>query len=86
MDARTTMIIAKGKFVTTDVTDCIYHKENHKWEIVFKSGRSFFYNQQNVLCLKNPRNLDPQKYQVCRKGKILDNIETILSFSAENEE
>ena len=27
MDARTTMIIAKGKFVTTDVTDCIYHKE-----------------------------------------------------------
>ena len=86
MDARTTMIIAKGKFVTTDVADCIYHKENHKWEIVFKSGRSFFYNQQNVLCLKNPRNLDPQKYQVCRKGKILDNIETILSFSAENEE
>ena len=86
MDARTTMIIAKGKFVTTDVTDCIYHKENHKWEIVFKSGRSFFYNQQNVLCLKNPRNLDPQKYQVCREGKILDNIETILSFSAENEE
>ena len=86
MDARTTMIIAKGKFVTTDVADCIYHKENHKWEIVYKSGRSFFYNQQNVLCLKNPRNLDPQKYQVCRKGKILDNIETILSFSAENEE
>ena len=41
MDARTTMIIAKGKFVTTDVADCIYHKENHKWEIVFKSGRSF---------------------------------------------
>ena len=79
MDARTTMIIAKGKFVTTDVADCIYHKENHKWEIVYKSGRSFFYNQQNVLYLKNPRNLDPKKFQVCRKGKILDNIETILS-------
>lgn len=47
MDACTTMIIAKGKFVTADVADCIYHEENHKWEIVFKSGRRFFYNQQN---------------------------------------
>jgi len=71
MDARTTMIIAKGKFVTTDVTDCIYHKENHKWEIVFKSGRSFFYNQQNVLCLKNPRNLDPKNIKCAVRERYL---------------
>lgn len=61
MDARTTMIIAKGKFVTTDVTDCIYHKENHKWEIVFKSGRSFFLQPAECPLLEEPTEFGPPK-------------------------
>ena len=64
MDARTTMIIAKGKFVTTDVADCIYHKENHKWEMRTNKvieWTEFFLQPAECPLLEEPTEFGPPK-------------------------
>lgn len=86
MDARTTMVLAKGRSITDDVVKCTYDPNMGKWEIVFQNGKTYRYSRENIVYLTNPKNLDPQKYQVRRNGKRLEHIEVILSFQSENTE
>lgn len=86
MDARTNMIIAKGKIVTLDVAYCSLNPATNKWDITFKSGKEFHYSRQNVVWLRNPVSLNPSIYSVRFNGKVLDNITAILSFKNGNRE
>lgn len=54
MDARTTMILAKGKTITADAEKCIYNDKTGKWEVLFKNGKIFYYSGKNIVYLKNP--------------------------------
>lgn len=80
MDARATMIIAKGKPITSDVIKCSYDKFSYKWNITFNNGKTFRYNAQNVKILDNPTILNPKNYEVSRNGKYFYNITAIFSF------
>ena len=86
MDARTNMIIAKGKPVSSDVTSCTFNKSTRKWDITFKNGKEFHYNEQNVIFLKDPVSLNPMNYQVRCQGKVLDNISAIFVFKGSGKE
>lgn len=74
MDARTHMIVAKGKPVSSDVIGCELNDITGKWEITYKNGKTFSYNKQNVVVLNNPKSLNPKSYQVRYNGKVFDNI------------
>lgn len=86
MDARTNMIIAKGKPVSSDVVSCDFNSTSGKWDITFKNGKTFHYNAQNVTFLKNPISLNPKSYQVRHNGRTFDNITAIYVFKGNGTE
>lgn len=86
MDARTTMILAKGKTITADAEKCIYNDETGKWEVLFKNGKTFYYSGKNIVYLKNPTHLESKNYQVRKNGKFFGHVQDIFSFQAEDEE
>ena len=86
MDARTNMIIAKGKPISSDVISCDFNSTSGKWDITFKNGKTFHYNAQNVTFLKNPISLNPKSYQVRHNGKVFDNMTAIYVFKGNGAE
>ncbi len=86
MDARTNMIIAKGKPVSSDVINCEFNALTKKWDITFKNGKTYPYGAQNVTFLKDPVSLKPHNYQVRYEGKLLDNISAIFAFKGAGKE
>ncbi len=86
MNSRTNMIIAKDKPVSSDVVRCEFNNSTRKWDITFKNGKTFHYNPQNVIILKNPISLNPQNYQIRYEGKLLDNITAIFAFKGYGKE
>lgn len=80
MDLRYNMIIANGKPISSNVTNCVYNQNTQKWDITFNNGKIFHYNSQNVGFLKNPIVLNPQNFKICSGGKLLDNIAGIYAF------
>ena len=80
MDARTTMIIAKGKPVSSDVVRCDFNSTSGKWDITFKNGKTFHYDAKNVTFLKNPISLNSKSYQVRHNSKTFDNMMAIYVF------
>lgn len=86
MDARTTMIIAKGKPISSDVIHCSYNIISGKWDITFKNGKTFHYNEQNVIFLKDPTSLNPKSYLIRHNGKLFDNVTAIFVFKGNRTE
>ena len=86
MDARTNMIIAKGRPVSSDVINCEFNALTKKWDITFKNGKTYPYGAQNVTFLKDPVSLKPHNYQVRYEGKLLDNISAIFAFKGAGKE
>lgn len=86
MDARTNMIIAKGKPVSSDMISYNFNNISGKWDITFKNGKTFHYNAQNVTFLKNPISLNPKSYQVRHNGRTFDNITAIYVFKGNGTE
>ncbi len=80
MDTSKTLIIAKGKTVTSDVVDYELNSSTNQYEITYKGGASYRYNAQNVTILQDPIRLNPQSYQIRHNGKILENITAIYVF------
>ena len=80
MDARTTMIVAKGKPVTFNVANCAYNHTSGKWDITYNNGKTYSYNPQSITFLKDPVSLNPKSYRVWRNGELFDNITAILVF------
>ena len=86
MDTRTNMIIAKGKPISSDVSNCTFNYTTRKWDVTFKNGHTFHYNAQNIVVLKDPKSLNPQSYQIRCNGKVLDNITSIFVFKGGGKE
>ena len=80
MDARSNLIIAKGNIVTEEISDCVWNPATDRMEITYKNGKTYDYASRNVTWLKNPVSLDPQMYQIRRKGKTFDHVTAIFSF------
>lgn len=80
MDARTDMIIANGKPISSDVVCCNFDERTDKWDITFKNGKTYHYSKWKVTVLKESKSLNPKSYQVRYKGKFLSNITAINSF------
>lgn len=86
MDARTNMIVAKGKPISSDVISYDFNSTSGKWDITFKNGKTFHYNAQNVTFLKNPISLNPKSYQARHNGKVFDNMTAIYVFKGNGAE
>ncbi len=80
MDAKTTMILAKGKPVSSDVLSCNWNGATARWEITYKNGKTYHYGRGNVVRLTNPLSLNPKSYQIRHNGKLLNNITAIFAF------
>lgn len=86
MDARTNMIIANGKPISSDVVYCDFDERTGKWDITFKNGKTYHYSKWKVTVLKESKSLNPKSYQVRHKGKLLSDITAINSFCDGKEE
>lgn len=80
MNTRTTMVIAKGKIITSDIKFCNYNDSTGKYDIVFKSGKTFSYNYENVSILKEPEVLNVSLYKIEHLGKEFFDVEAIYIF------
>lgn len=81
MDAKANMIVANGKPITSKIVSCTFDSASQMWIVTFKSGKSFRYNRQNLIWLKNPVRLEPQHYQIHLKSKNFTKVSAIYSFS-----
>lgn len=86
MDARTKMIIANGKPISSDVVYCNFDERTGKWDITFKNGKTYHYAKWKVTVLNESKSLNPKSYQVRYKGKLLLDIIAINSFRDGKEE
>ncbi len=86
MDTRTNMIIAKGKPISLDVLRCAFNEETQKWDVTFRNGKTFPYNRQNLIWLKDPISLDPRNYELGRGGTQFNNVAAIFVFKQERDE
>ena len=82
MNLRQNMIIANGKIITTDVVFCKYNPQTHKYDIEFKTGKTYSYGYHNVKWLKDPESIDPSCFKIKHHGKDLFGISEILIFGA----
>lgn len=80
MDARTNMIIANGKPISSDVVYCNFDERTGKWDITFKNGKTYHYSKWKVTFLQESKSLNPKSYQVRYKEKLLSDITAINSF------
>lgn len=74
------MVIAKGKIITSDIKFCNYNDSTGKYDIVFKSGKTFSYNYENVSILKEPEVLNVSLYKIEHLGKEFFDVEAIYIF------
>ena len=52
MDARTKMIIANGKPISSDVVCCHFDGWATKWDMTFTNGKTYHYSKWKVTVLK----------------------------------
>ena len=79
MDTNNLMIIVKGKPLSPDA-EWELNSLTKKYDITYKSGKTYHYNARNVSVLQNPDCLNPQDYRIRDSGKLLENISAIYAF------
>lgn len=82
MNPKQNMIIANGRIITSDVVCCKYNNNTHKYDIKFRNGKSYHYNFNSVIWLKNPEVLRPSQYKISCDGGELTGITVIYLFSS----
>lgn len=83
MNPRQHMIIDNqtNKIITSDVVSCKYNSQSQRYDIVFKSGRSFPYGYNRITWLRDPKVLDPALYHIAHLGKEFFGITAIYVFT-----
>ena len=85
MDTRDYMIILKDEIKTSEIMSCVYNKNTQKWDVKFKTGKTYSYAYSNVKKLANPDVLKPDMYRISRDGREFFNIKAIYVFKSEHE-
>ena len=57
MDIEKTMILVKGEDKTESIIDFVLGICDGKIQITYSDGRSYLYNEANVVVLENPKSL-----------------------------
>ena len=78
MNFENLLITAKGKNVTSDISD--YRFNGEKCEITFKNGKKYIYNTDNVKVSRPSASLDPQNCRITHDGRELFDIVSIKEF------
>lgn len=63
---------------------CEYNPQTNKYDIKYKEGKTYSYNHNNIIWLKNPEKLNPEHYCIYHNGDMLSNIYAIYVFHGEN--
>lgn len=82
MDTKENMLIARGKIITPDVVSCFFDETTNVYVIAFRSGKTYRYNADSLIWLKNPENPRPDDYRISHAGRELFGIEAVYIFKA----
>jgi len=74
------MIIANGKNITPDVVFCQYNPQTRKYDIKFKTGKTYAYGYNNVTWMREPKVLNPSDLRIVHDTKELFGITEIFVF------
>ena len=80
------LIFAKGKPISSDIAEIQYNSLSKKWDITFKNGKLFHYNQNNVSILSNHSAFDFKNKIIWHDGRYLNDISEIYVYSYEKDE
>lgn len=80
MNTRNYMIIIKGEIKTSEIMSCVYNKVTQKWDVKFKTQKTYSYAYLNVEKLTDPVVLDPDMYRISREGREFFDIKAIYVF------
>lgn len=69
------------RIITSDIVSCIYNRETHRYDVKFKTGKTYPYSYNRISWLKDPQVLDPTSYHITHFEKELFNITAIYVFS-----
>ena len=70
-----------NKIITPDIDACTYNRETHRYDVRFKTGKTYPYSYNRISWLKDPLVLDPASYHITHLEKELFNIKAIYVFS-----
>ena len=80
MNPYTNLIVLNGEPVD-DIVSCYYDRTIKKQRVVFKGGKTYDYNYNNVLWLKEPSNFDTTLYEFSNQnGVIFYDIKDVIEF------
>jgi len=74
-----------NKIITPDIDTCAYNRETHRYDIKFKTGKTYVYSNNRISWLKDPVVLDPASYSITHFEQELFNITAIYVFSDHNQ-
>lgn len=72
------LILVKGQDKTAEIKT--WEKSGGYISIIFLRGQIYRYSAGNVVFFKNPKELDPHKYQILKSGQALVNVVRIQQF------
>lgn len=81
IDISNTLILLKGVPQTLRISS-ISESMTGMYEVHFNFGsKSYTYNKENIICLKNPASLEVVNCNVCYNGNKLNDVTQILKFN-----
>lgn len=85
MDERKYLILIHGENKTKEIQNCKYNPQTQRFDVTFRTGKTYPYGYHSVIWYKDPQVLNPALYQVFLNGKALTNIQSIFSFNGHTE-
>jgi len=76
------MILKNGEDITSDVSFCKYNSQIQKYEVTFKSGKSYPCGYQSIEWLQNPNVPNPASIHITHDDRELFGIQAIYIFKA----
>lgn len=71
-----------GEIMTHKIISCTYNPQTQRYDIKFKSGKTFAYGYDRITKLKDPISINPNLYHISHLDYDFSNIKTIYVFSS----
>ncbi len=82
MDTSKHMILKCGEDITSDVSFCKYNSQTKKYDVTFKSGKTYSCSYQTIEWLRTPDVLNPALVHIAHSDRELFNMQAIYVFKA----